>query len=353
MTLALKDTDGKLRSFSDFQKEVDKMNLQYNGNWLRTEYNHAVAASQCAARWTEQVSRSQSMPYLQYQAVMDKNTRPEHAALNGVIKRIDSDFWDKYYPPNGWGCRCEVIQLPGKNHKETPDMDLKHCKVAPMFQVNVGKKGVIFPKDHPYFMSQCQRCNGTPKQLAINPQCAACVAAMEDCKARIQEQQIEHLKGINPHHEKPKFRLAQKTMLSILKQNGTISYNDDRYYTKHLYFGSHDMEMIKTHCHNAFEVEAAEHIHAMLKNIKKGKFRALDMNRRNYKRKIADGVIYFVDYEIEYKGRPFILSCEAIKNDNQYFVQEHPYSFKEKTLVSTAKRKGTLSLAGNASRVAK
>lgn len=174
MTLALKDTDGKLRSFSDFQKEVDKMNLQYNGNWLRTEYNHAVAASQCAARWTEQVSRSQSMPYLQYQAVMDSNTRPEHAALNGVIKRIDSDFWDKYYPPNGWGCRCEVIQLPGKNHKETPDMDLKHCKVAPMFQVNVGKKGVIFPKGHPYFMSQCQRCNGTPKQLAINPQCAAC-----------------------------------------------------------------------------------------------------------------------------------------------------------------------------------
>ena len=222
-----------------------------------------------------------------------------------------------------------------------------------MWKVNVGKKGVVFPKGHPYFMGQCQRCNGTPKQLAINPQCAACVAAMEDCKARIHEKQIEHLKGINPHHEKPKFRLAQKTMLSILKQNGTISYNDDRYYTKHLYFGSHDMEMIKTHCHNAFEVEAAEHIHAMLKNIKKGKFRALDMNRRNYKRKIADGVIYFVDYEIEYKGRPFILSCEAIKNDNQYFVQEHPYSFKEKTLVSTAKRKGTLSLAGNASRVAK
>ena len=175
MTLALKDTDGKLRSFSDFQKEVDKMNLQYNGNWLRTEYNHAVAASQCAARWTEQVSRSQSMPYLQYQAVMDSNTRPEHAALNGVIKRIDSDFWDKYYPPNGWGCRCEVIQLPGKNHKETPDMDLKHCKVAPMFQVNVGKKGVIFPKGHPYFMGQCKRCNGTPQSLALNPQCEACV----------------------------------------------------------------------------------------------------------------------------------------------------------------------------------
>lgn len=189
MTLALKDTDGKLRSFSDFQKEVDKMNLQYNGNWLRTEYNHAVAASQCAARWTEQVSRSQSMPYLQYQAVMDSNTRPEHAALNGVIKRIDSDFWDKYYPPNGWGCRCEVIQLPGKNHKETPDMDLKHCKVAPMFQVNVGKKGVIFPKGHPYFMSQCQRCNPSNLKLYVkgNPQCEACLNGQSRATEYIQE----------------------------------------------------------------------------------------------------------------------------------------------------------------------
>lgn|GEM_PF-2327615 len=197
MTLALKDTDGKLRSFSDFQKEVDKMNLQYNGNWLRTEYNHAVAASQCAARWTEQVSRSQSMPYLQYQAVMDSNTRPEHAALNGVIKRIDSDFWDKYYPPNGWGCRCEVIQLPGKNHKETPDMDLKHCKVAPMFQVNVGKKGVIFPKGHPYFMSQCQRCNGAKLGLSNNydpnnAQCQVCLLGQKECQEYIGDCLRQH-----------------------------------------------------------------------------------------------------------------------------------------------------------------
>ena len=205
MTLALKDTDGKLRSFSDFQKEVDKMNLQYNGNWLRTEYNHAVAASQCAARWTEQVSRSQSMPYLQYQAVMDNNTRPEHAALNGVIKRIDSDFWDKYYPPNGWGCRCEVIQLPGKNHKETPDMDLKHCKVAPMFQVNVGKKGVIFPKGHPYFMGQCSTnsCPLKSRKLAdgtLKEQCKGCLQGMGDCEKYVDrcKKKSEYANNIKP-----------------------------------------------------------------------------------------------------------------------------------------------------------
>jgi SPP1 gp7 family putative phage head morphogenesis protein len=111
MTAALKGSDGKMRSFDDFRAEVDKMNVKYNQNWLRTEYNQAVASSQCAARWTDFEKHSKSMPFLQYQAVMDGNTRAEHAALNGVIKRVDSDFWDKYYPPNGWGCRCEVIQL--------------------------------------------------------------------------------------------------------------------------------------------------------------------------------------------------------------------------------------------------
>ena len=187
MTNALKGSDGKLRSFDEFRQEVDRMNAKYNVNWLRTEYNQAVAASQCAARWTDFESRADKNPFLQYQAVMDANTRAEHAALNGVIKRYDDDFWDKYYPPNGWGCRCEVIQLPGKNHKETPDMDLKHCKVAPMFQVNVGKKGVIFPKGHPYFMGQCatNSCPLKSRKLAdgtLTAQCQGCLQGMEDCE---------------------------------------------------------------------------------------------------------------------------------------------------------------------------
>lgn len=185
MTAALKGSDGKMRSFDEFRAEVDKMNVKYNQNWLRTEYNQAVASSQCAARWTDFEKHAKSMPFLQYQAVMDGNTRAEHAALNGVIKRVDSDFWDKYYPPNGWGCRCEVIQLPGKNHKETPAEAIKFCKVDDMWKVNVGKKGVVFPKGHPYFMQRCKGCNGPNLSLGYdetNPQCHACFLGMKECK---------------------------------------------------------------------------------------------------------------------------------------------------------------------------
>ncbi len=142
------------------------------------------------------------MPFLQYQAVMDANTRAEHAALHGVIKRVDSDFWDKYYPPNGWGCRCEVIQLPGKNHKETPDADLKYCKVDDMWKVNVGKKGVVFPKGHPYFMGQCQTnsCPSKSRKLAdgtLKEQCKGCLQGMGDCEKYVDRcrEEREKIKG--------------------------------------------------------------------------------------------------------------------------------------------------------------
>ncbi len=42
---------------------------------------------------------------------MDKNTRPEHAALNGLIRRWDDPFWKEWYPPNGFKCRCTVRSL--------------------------------------------------------------------------------------------------------------------------------------------------------------------------------------------------------------------------------------------------
>jgi SPP1 gp7 family putative phage head morphogenesis protein len=50
-------------------------------------------------------------PFWRYSAVLDASTRPLHAALHGRIFRHDSPFWQKWYPPNGFNCRCTVVSV--------------------------------------------------------------------------------------------------------------------------------------------------------------------------------------------------------------------------------------------------
>ncbi|MCM0757357.1 phage minor head protein [Sporomusa sphaeroides DSM 2875] len=50
----------------------------------------------------------QYRPYLIYDAVNDKRTRLAHLAMDGVTRRWDDPFWNTFYPPNGFRCRCSV-----------------------------------------------------------------------------------------------------------------------------------------------------------------------------------------------------------------------------------------------------
>ncbi|WP_151834590.1 phage head morphogenesis protein, partial [Acinetobacter junii] len=40
--------------------------------------------------------------------------RPSHLALDGVIRHIDDPFWQKWYPPNGYRCRCTINAITEK-----------------------------------------------------------------------------------------------------------------------------------------------------------------------------------------------------------------------------------------------
>jgi SPP1 gp7 family putative phage head morphogenesis protein len=149
LTLALVNEDGKLRTFDAFKSAAQKICDKYNETWLQTEYNQAVAASQNAARWTQFTADKDDIPFIEYQTIGDDAVRASHALLDGIVRKVDDAFWATHYPPNGWGCRCEVIQAVGVS---APKKDIPNVGIPEMFRTNLAQTGLIYPKNHPYYI---------------------------------------------------------------------------------------------------------------------------------------------------------------------------------------------------------
>lgn len=152
LTLALKNEKGKLREFSEFKEIAEGITEKYNQTWLRTEYDFAISASQSAARWNEFEREADIIPNLQYQTVGDDHVRASHQILDGIIRPLKDPFWTTHYPPNGWGCRCEAVQSLEGFGKVTPDNNIPHVDIPKMFNTNLAQTGLIYPKNHPYYV---------------------------------------------------------------------------------------------------------------------------------------------------------------------------------------------------------
>lgn len=75
---------------------------------MRLIYDQNMQTAYMAGRWRQMKANAEFRPWWQYTAVMDGRTRPAHRALNGRTFRHDDPFWDAFYPPNGFKCRCSV-----------------------------------------------------------------------------------------------------------------------------------------------------------------------------------------------------------------------------------------------------
>jgi len=78
---------------------------------LQTIFDVNMATSYAAGHWQGIVKNAKHSPYLLYNAVDDSRTRPQHRSWDGLVLRWDDPWWKTHFPPNGWRCRCTVIQL--------------------------------------------------------------------------------------------------------------------------------------------------------------------------------------------------------------------------------------------------
>jgi SPP1 gp7 family putative phage head morphogenesis protein len=139
-----------ITSLSEFQKQAKDILVNYNRNYLTTEYNSAISQARSASQW-EQVTKDKALyPNLVYHTVGDSRVRFSHAVLDGTNKPVNDKFWDKNFPPNDWNCRCTVLQSD-----DTESTNMQGYKVDdhvnPVFQFNAGKDRIVFSPEHPYF----------------------------------------------------------------------------------------------------------------------------------------------------------------------------------------------------------
>lgn len=85
---------------------------QLGSPWrLETIFRTNMQSAYAAGQWQEIQASAEVTPFLMYDAVDDDRTRPWHAAWDNKVLPVDSPWWKTHFPPNGYNCRCGVIQL--------------------------------------------------------------------------------------------------------------------------------------------------------------------------------------------------------------------------------------------------
>ena len=86
---------------------------------LATIFDTNMQAAYMAGRYKAFLGNAADRPYWMYVAIMDRRTRPAHAAMNGRVFRHDDPIWDTCFPPNGFRCRCSVRALDSDGLKSS------------------------------------------------------------------------------------------------------------------------------------------------------------------------------------------------------------------------------------------
>lgn len=147
LRLMMTDKSGNKLSRADWEKATAKTVKRHNDRYLRIETQMATQSAQAAESWQHFERRAYLYPNLKYETAGDERVRESHRSLDGTVRPVNDPFWDVYYPPNGWHCRCKVIQT---DEAVTPG-DGVDFDPPKGFRGNVGKTGKIFGDDHPYF----------------------------------------------------------------------------------------------------------------------------------------------------------------------------------------------------------
>lgn len=99
------------------------------GDWTRayaeTVFRTNAASSFSEGRLEKAVELRAVLPVVRFTAVMDADTRPNHAAADGVLAAPDDPIWRILRPPLGYRCRCRFDHVSWEEAVQAGVIDAK------------------------------------------------------------------------------------------------------------------------------------------------------------------------------------------------------------------------------------
>lgn len=102
-------------TFKEWKKDVDNIlsqsGLTLNEGYLKTVFRTNMNHAYNAGIYMKMDKYKERYPYYQYCGTLDGREQEHTRELNGKIFKIGTPEADKYFPPNGFNCRCYTVSL--------------------------------------------------------------------------------------------------------------------------------------------------------------------------------------------------------------------------------------------------
>lgn len=302
---SLLDENGNRKTFEQFLNDVRKIDETYNHNYLRAEFNFVQSSAEMAAKW-ERFMEDGDRYNLQYRTAGDGKVRPEHASMHGITLPPSDSFWEDFYPPNGWNCRCTVVQVrkskyPTTEHDEAIALgELGTGKdTKGIFRFNPGKQEKAMPDYNPYTIRRCKDCDIAKGKLKLafvpdNELCAAC-EILQKCVGDRTKSQTAIERTHYMHEMEP--LLSRKVEKAI--EGGRLNVGFTKDGNKHLFadtFGrtrivsKDDLKDLATYLENAEYVDDSALTHPRTDNIEHFYYFKVQVNGRWVRLNVAKHV---------------------------------------------------------------
>lgn len=149
MAALLLDSNGDLKPFERWAKEVMPIANHQVYNWLQTEYDTAVIRAHQAADWRQFEREKDILPNLEWMPSTSIHPGADHRRFWGTVRPIDDPFWDSHRPGDRWNCKCS-LSATDKPVTDVVYSDNDRDKSNNGLENNSGKDAKLFSDKHPY-----------------------------------------------------------------------------------------------------------------------------------------------------------------------------------------------------------